>query len=64
MSKVADVRRRTAEKLAQPAGLPKRNPPPDHIRSRLDAIRQQCELRAAERKALEAEPANRQETEP
>lgn len=64
MSKVVDIRRRTAEKMAKPAREQK---PllscrmPAHIRSRLETIRVECELRVAERKALEAEPANRQE---
>ena len=65
MSKVADIRRRTAEKMAQPAHGQrpiKGCEIPAHIRQRLDSIRIACELRVAERKALEAEAAQHQET--
>jgi len=59
MSKVVDIRRRTAEKMAKPA--PGSKPllgcrMPADVRARLALIRQECELRLAERKALEGEP--------
>lgn len=63
MSKVTDIRRRKAEKLARPAAqrVLKGCEIPAHIRARLDSIRVACEVSVAERKALEQEPATHQE---
>lgn len=61
------IRRQTAEKLAQPAKTSQPAPPangqrpiegcviPAHLRGRLDSIRARCEASVAQREALKAQ---------